>query len=66
MAQYTVTWGDETKLVYAESEDAAWADFAAGNDLAMRHPHLHERTCSPCSDMQEFIDSEVIIDDPVA
>jgi hypothetical protein len=41
---YTVTWGDETKDVYAENEGDAWSEFAKGHDLAMRCPQLYTRT----------------------
>ena len=42
--RYDVTWGDDTKRVYAESEADAWSEYARGNDLAYRCPHLHTRT----------------------
>ena len=42
--RYTVTWGDATATVYADSEAAAWSAFVAGNDVAYRCPQLYERT----------------------
>lgn len=43
MNQYTVTWGDESQVVSANSEQDAWAEFAKGNDHASRHPKHQER-----------------------
>lgn len=41
---YRVTWGVESKDVYAADENEAWAQFADGNELAARHPKSNERT----------------------
>lgn len=47
MKRYTVTWGDESKVVSAASEGDAWSAFADGNSLARSHPQLHERKVAP-------------------
>jgi hypothetical protein len=41
MKRYTVKWGVDSKVVLAESAQDAWAEFARGNDVATRHPHMH-------------------------
>lgn len=57
---WSVTWGDVTQAVYAENEADAWAEFARGNDLALRCPQLYERTILPYEEMQEFDDPAVV------
>lgn len=55
---YQVAWGDETKVVTAETENDAWAKFAESSELATRHPKLHER---------EIVELEdVVLAEPVA
>ena len=60
MEMWSVTWGDTTQAVYAENEQDAWAEFARGNEVAMRCPQLYERTILPYVDMQET-DSPAIL-----
>jgi hypothetical protein len=60
MDMWSVTWGDTTQAVYAESEQEAWNEFARGNSLAQSHPHLYERTIAPYEAMQEFDDPGVV------
>lgn len=53
MPRYTVTWGDDEKVVTAENETDAWSEFAKGHDLAYRCPHLRERTIEVVDEYEE-------------
>ena len=53
MARYEVTWGDDSATVYADTEQGAWTEFVRGNDLAMRHPQLRERTIEVVDENEE-------------
>jgi hypothetical protein len=50
--RYRVTWGDESSVVEADSEPAAWCAFVDHSEKATKCPNAHERKIEVVEDVK--------------